>query len=77
MTFGFVENYNSASGARQFDVLAEGAEIISNLDVFRVAGKNTPHIVVKTITVQDGRLNLNFRSDRGDAMVSGFHIVKK
>jgi hypothetical protein len=74
----FTENYNSASGKRQFDVLAEGKEIISNLDIFKAAGSRyKAYSLTKTVTVTDGTLNLNFRRDLGDAMVAAFHLVKK
>ncbi|HEY1023908.1 MAG TPA: malectin domain-containing carbohydrate-binding protein [Sphingobacteriaceae bacterium] len=76
VVFGFVENYNSSAGLRQFDVLGEGKEIISNLDIFTVAGKSKAYFLTRTISVTDGKLNLNFRSDRGDAMVAAFHVVK-
>jgi hypothetical protein len=77
VNFNFVENYNSTAGRRQFDVLAEGNEIIDNLDIFKVAGRGSAYLMTKTVTVTDGTLNLNFRSDAGDAMVSAFHITKK
>ena len=78
ITFNFVENYNSASGQRQFDVLAEGSEIISNLDIFKLVGKSKVYSLTKTVKVTDGTLNLNFRTDlaNADAMVSAFHITK-
>jgi hypothetical protein len=78
VAFRFIENYNNVSGRRSFDVLAEGREIISNLDIFKVAGgRYKPYTLTKTVTVTDGKLNLNFRSDAGDAMISAFHLVKK
>lgn len=79
ITFDFVENYNSASGLRQFDVLAEGSEIISNLDIFKVAGKSNVYSLTKTVKITDGTLNMNFRTDlaNADAMVSAFHIRKR
>lgn len=77
ITMHFVENYNSKSGARQFDVLAEGAEIIPNLDIFQVTGKGKAYSLTKTITLKDDTLNLRFKADKGDAMVSGFYITEK
>ena len=39
----FAEIYWSAPGRRIFDVFIEGAEVISNLDIFALVGKNTAY----------------------------------
>ena len=77
VTYRLAEIYNSASGKRRFDVLTEGSETISNLDIYAVAGKNNAYNVVKTVTVSDGTLNIRFRSDIDYAKLSALHIIKK
>jgi hypothetical protein len=77
ITFKVSENYHKVSGKRKFDVLAESKEIVSDLDIFAVAGSNTAYDVVKTVSVTDGTLNLDFRTDLDQAKVSAFHIIKK
>lgn len=77
ITFKMSELYHNASSRRQFDVLAENSVIISNLDIFNLAGSNTAYDIVKTVSVNDGILNLNFKTDIDQAKVSAFHIIKK
>jgi len=77
VTMKFSEIYHSAIGKRIFDILIEGSEVTSNLDVFKLVGGNTAIDVTKLVTVTDGVLNLNFRSDVDNAKLSAFHITKK
>jgi hypothetical protein len=76
VTFKSSENYHKISGKRKFDILAEGKEVVSNLDIFSVAGFAKAHDIVKTVTVSDGTLNLVFRKDIDQAKISAFHIIK-
>ena len=50
----FDETYWSANGKRVFDVLLEGQEVVSNLDVYAVAGKNAAYSLTRTVS-GDGR----------------------
>jgi hypothetical protein len=77
ITFKMAEIFHQASGKRQFDVLAEGLAVISNLDLFKTIGYARAYDVVKTVSVTDGTLNLTFRSDINNAKISAFHIIKK
>ena len=77
ITFKTAELFHKFSGKRRFDILAENSEIVSNLDVFAVAGINNSFDLVKSVTVSDGTLNLSFRTDINNATVSAFHIIKK
>ena len=54
VTLKFAEIYFSAAGMRAFDVLIEGAKVVSNLDVFAQVGKNTAHDVTVSVRVTDG-----------------------
>ena len=74
---GTSENYQKASGRRKFDILAEGKEIVSNLDIFSVAGFAKAYDIVKTVSVTDGTLNLKFDREVDQAKIAAFHIVKK
>jgi hypothetical protein len=77
ITFKTAETYHKASGKRRFDVIAEGNSIISNLDIYSMAGFSRAYDLVKTVTVTDGTLNLNFRTDIDQAKISAFHIIRK
>lgn len=77
ITFKVAEVYYTSSGKRQFDILAENTSIISNLDIFSAAGKNNAYDLVKTVSITDGILNLNFKTDINNAKISAFHILKK
>jgi Ca2+-binding RTX toxin-like protein len=77
--FMFNENYWTAKGKRVFDVLLEGKEVVSNLDVYGAAGgKNVAYNLTKTVTVTDGMLNVRFDAsgadDRDNASVSGLVV---
>ena len=77
ITLRFAEIYHLASGKRQFDALVEGAEVISNLDIYQSVGSKTALDIVKTVNVTDGILNLQFRTDIDNAKLSAFHVIKK
>jgi hypothetical protein len=77
ITFKTSENYHKVAGKRKFDILAENQEIVANLDIYAVAGFNKAYDIVKTVSVTDGTLNINFRTDLDQAKISAFHIVKK
>src|SRR5215213_5819503 len=63
----FDETYWSAAGKRVFDVLLEGQEVVSNLDVYAAAGgKNVAYNLTKTVTVTDGMLNIRFDASGAD-----------
>ena len=77
ITFKFAEIYQKASNNRIFDVIAEGSDIISNLDIYALAGPNKAYDLIKTVDVIDGALNINFRTDIDNAKISAFYIYKK
>lgn len=77
VTFKFAEYWQKASGKRQFDILAENRTVVSNLDIFAVIGYNKAYDVTREVTVNDGILNLNFKSDIGSPKISAFHVIKK
>lgn len=77
VTLKFAELYHSAIGRRVFDTLVEGNEVISDLDLFSVTGKNVAYDVVKTVSVTDGVLNLKFIKNINNATIGAFQVVKK
>ena len=80
VTLGFVEPTRTAAvGSRVFNVEANDATVISNLDIFAEAGKHRTIIAPRTfnVTVNNGRLNLNFKPVVGGAAVSNIRIVKQ
>jgi hypothetical protein len=77
ITFKFAEIFQLASLKRQFDVLVESNAVISNLDIFNQVGAQKAYDVVKAVTVTDGTLNIDFRTDMNNAQVAAFHIIKK
>jgi hypothetical protein len=78
LELNFVETYWKAANKRRFDVHVEGREVISDLDLFAVAGFNRAYSVTQTVTISDGRLNLNLESGGSDdldrAILSGFSL---
>ena len=71
----FVEMFQESSGARTFNVLVEGQQAVSNLDVFDEVGHDTALTrTVNNINVSDGELNINLSSLVENATISGFAI---
>ena len=62
------------AGQRVFDVTAEGATKVDNLDVFAVAGKATAYTRTFDVAVTDGVLNLGFAASKDDPMVSAIEV---
>ena len=77
VTLKLSEIYHSTSGRRQFDVLMEGSEVISNLDIFTMSGSNTAYDIVKSVEVTDGILNIGFKSDINNAKLSALLVQRK
>jgi beta-galactosidase len=67
--------YSVTLGNRVFDVLANGSKKIENLDVLKEAGAYRKVVTRSfTVSVSDGRLELDFRPVRGEAVVSTISI---
>jgi hypothetical protein len=76
VTLKFAEITWASSNRRVFDVLAEGREILTDLDIYSVAGKNRAYDVRIPVRVADGVLNLNFRNDKDNAKLSAVLVEK-
>ena len=62
VTLKFAETYWNAAGKRVFNVSMQGAQVISNLDLYAKAGKNAAYDVTIPVSVTNGILNINFSS---------------
>ena len=70
-----VEPWWNAPGQRIFSVAAEGTTVLSNVDVFAMAGKFNAAERSFTVPVSDGVLNLTFTSSIDNAIVSAIVLV--
>jgi len=62
----FAEVYYSAANVRVFDIKLEGQTVESNFDIYaRAGGKNKAYDLTKTVTVSDGRLDIDFVKKAG------------
>jgi chitodextrinase len=75
----FVEVVPSVSliGGRVFDVTAEGALAVDNLDIFARAGANTALEVEVLVTVSDSQLNIGFLHGVNNPVLSGIEVYPK
>lgn len=75
----FVEVVPSVSfvGGRVFDVTAEGALAVDNLDIFARVGANTALTVDVPVTVTDGQLNIGFLHGVNNPVLSGIEVFPK
>ena len=72
----FVEPTAAAAGERVFDVVANAATPIANLDVFAAAG-GALKALEKTFdaSVEQGELQLSFKAHRGEALISAIAVA--
>ena len=74
VTLLFAEIYANSSNQRVFDVLLEGQERISNLDLYAIVGKNKAYQVSENVEVTDGSLTIAFSSDIDNAKLAGLLV---
>ena len=70
----FAETRQRAAGRSVFDVVIQGREVLSHLDLFAQAGKNKAYDVSIPINVMDGVLNIHFVTETGQAKVSAIIV---
>ncbi|WMF04484.1 malectin domain-containing carbohydrate-binding protein [Micromonospora robiginosa] len=75
VTLYFAETYHTQAGKRVFDVLMEGTEKITDLDIYAKAGANTAYTTQTTIAVTDGTLNIQFVSNVENAKVNAIKVT--
>lgn len=74
----FAEGYASITGPGQrvFDVSMEGVEVAADVDIYAAVGFAQAYtIVVDGVTVQDGRLDIEFTANVQNPMICGVEIV--
>ena len=77
LTLKFAENYWAAAGKRLFDVTVGGVTMISNLDVYAKAGKNTAYDVVLPVSVTNGTLSIKFVNKVDNAKICAVKVVTR
>ena len=75
VTLKFAETYWNAAGKRVFNVGMQGAQVISKLDIYAVAGKNAAYDVPVSVSVTNGALNITFTTVVDNAKVSAIEIT--
>jgi hypothetical protein len=75
VTLKFAEVAKTGVGTRVFSVQAEGANVLTNLDVFAEVGEDVADDKTFTVPVSDGALSLNFVANVQNPMVEGIEVV--
>jgi hypothetical protein len=74
VTLKLAESSATAAGQRVFSMQAEGATVLSNLDIFAEVGANAADDKTFTVTVSDGVLTLAAVANVGNPLVEGIEI---
>lgn len=76
LTLHFAEIYNTEAGARSFNVLVEGVEQMSAVDLYTLAGHDGAYSYeINDIDVNDGHLTIQLESLVDNATIAGFSVV--
>ncbi len=75
VTLRFAEVYWNASGKRVFDVIIEGDEVVTDLDLYAEVGHDAAYDVTETVSVSDGTLNIVFDTDVNNAKVGAVLVA--
>lgn len=74
VTLHFAETFHPQAGLRSFDVLMEGTEYISDLDMYTLVGGNAAYVTETYVTVSDGELNIEFVTDLENAKINAIKV---
>ncbi|MEU5060209.1 MULTISPECIES: S8 family serine peptidase [unclassified Streptomyces] len=74
---GFAEVSGTKPGARVVDLLAEGKEYVSNLDIALEAGTFTALDKTITVKVTDGQLNVRLSAIHGKSLVNSIRVSQR
>jgi hypothetical protein len=66
-----------STGARVFDVLAEGQLVLDDVDIFSEAGAETALVKSIPVTVSDGQLNIEFLHQVQNPKISAIEILSQ
>jgi len=75
VTLYFAETYHTAAGSRSFNVIMEGNEVISDLDIYAEAGGNAAYITETYVTVNDGQINIEFATNVENAKINAINVA--
>nr|MDA8155442.1 malectin [Actinomycetota bacterium] len=75
VTLKFAEIYWNSSGQRVFNVSIQGTQVITNLDIYALAGKNAAYDVTFPASVTNGVLNIGFTTVVDNAKISAIEIT--
>jgi hypothetical protein len=75
VTLKFAEIYFTSPSQRIFDVTIEGTPVMSNVDLYALAGPNTAYDKTFTVTVNDHLLNIAFINVVENPKISAIQIV--
>ena len=75
VNLGFAETYFTAANIRVFNVKIEGQTMITGLDLFAAAGHDTAYRRSFDVTVNDGRLDIEFVSVKNAALVAAIEVL--
>ncbi|MFV2022973.1 malectin domain-containing carbohydrate-binding protein, partial [Micromonospora sp. LOL_023] len=76
VTLYFAEVYHTSAGLRSFDVLMEGTEKISDLDIYAQVGADTAYATQSAVAVGDGAINIQFISNIENAKVNAIKVSR-
>ncbi|WP_418956376.1 S8 family serine peptidase [Streptomyces tritici] len=74
---GFAELAAKSPTDRVFDVMAEGTQVVPNLDLALEAGVRAAHDRTFTVRVTDGQLNLRFVANSGKPLVNAIRVTER
>jgi hypothetical protein len=76
VTLKLAEIHWKASERRRMDVTIEGREILSDLDLYDLAGGNRAYDIRLPVQVSDGTLNIGFKADVDQAQLNALLVEK-
>ena len=76
VTLRFAEIYLSQPDQRTFNILINGQTVASNVDVMKLAGKNTAYDKTFPVAVTNGQIAIQVVAVTGTAKISGIEITQ-
>ncbi|MBX2858878.1 MAG: DUF1593 domain-containing protein [Cellvibrionaceae bacterium] len=74
-TLHFAEIFHTEAGARSFNVYVEGQQVLSNVDLYSLAGHDGVYsYAVNNLNVSDGALNIRLETVVDNAQLSGLAV---
>lgn len=71
----FADPTSSAAGQRVFDILAEDRLVADQFDIFARAGAKNAAALSAAVSITDGKLDLAFHGELGEAIVSAIVVL--